>query len=99
MPFGPGAPTRNRGDHRLTWLVTHSSPELTLTALPCMPSLQHSCTETRRGATRATQPASASLHLLHRLTVVTAVVPYARFTHSAMHACVEAEAKPHVSKD
>ena len=57
------------------------------------------CSDTRRGATCATQPASASLHQLHRPTVVTAVVPYARYTHPAMHASVEAEAKSHTSKD
>jgi hypothetical protein len=57
------------------------------------------CTETSRGATCATQPASASLHRLHRLAVVTAVVPYAHYTHPAMHPHGQAEAKPQNSKD
>jgi hypothetical protein len=59
------------------WAYAHS---LDMQAQPATPS-----TESRRGATCATQPASASLHRLHRPTVVTAVVLPAHHTHPAMH--------------
>lgn len=66
-------------------LVTYGLAAAQAHSLDMHAQLATPCTETRRGATCATQPAPASIHRLHRLAVVTAVVPEAHHTNPAIH--------------